>query len=51
MFGREVRLPVDVEYNLKPTATQLQTYSEYIRKLEQRVDYAYELAAKQSKLA
>ena len=51
MFGREARLPVDVEYNIMKADEDSDTYTEYVRSLKKRMEHAYDLAAKHSRAA
>ena len=50
MFGREPRLPIDLVLGID-TATDEQNYSQFISSLKERLQTAYELAAKNVKQA
>ena len=44
MFGRSPRLPVDEEFGLIPQGDTEESYSEYINKLHERLEYTHNLA-------
>ena len=51
MFGREPRLPIDVQFGINKETEDSHTYTEYARKLRERLSFAYDLSAKHSKAA
>ena len=51
IFGHEPQLPVDIEYDIKPADGGAETYAEYVKQLRKKMQEAYELAAKNSKVA
>jgi hypothetical protein len=51
MFGREPRLPIDIQFNLTRESDDSHTYTEYVKKLRDRLSHAFELTAKHSKSA
>ena len=51
MFGREARLPIDVEYGIRRSDEESTNYSEYIKKLQDQVAHAFDLASKHTKVA
>ena len=48
MFGRHPRLAFDAFFGLCPDALAAKTYTEYVRKLRQRLHFAYEKATKEA---
>ena len=49
MFGRHIRLPIDVEFGLnKPNCSDNSSKSRYIQKLRRRLNYAFQKASKYS---
>ena len=44
MFGREPRLPIDVEFGIESDDDQ-RSYTEYVKKMQERLEHAYKLAS------
>jgi uncharacterized protein YdeI (YjbR/CyaY-like superfamily) len=51
MFGREIRLPLDVIQGLSSPVDEEPSHAEYVRKLRKRLQYAYALASRENKKA
>lgn len=51
MFGREPRLPIDIEYGIRDSESDSTSYTEYVQKLHDSMTKAFELASKSSKVA
>jgi hypothetical protein len=49
MFGREPKLPVDIEFGLRKEETSETNYQDYVSKLKERLSHAFDLVAKKSK--
>ena len=43
MFGRQPRLPIDVEFGLESEEVQ-KSYTDYVKKMQERLEHAYKLA-------
>ena len=51
MFGHEPRLPIDIQFGINKETDRSHTYTEYVNKLRDRLQHAYDLVAKHSKSA
>jgi transposase InsO family protein len=49
VFGREPVLPIDVIYGIQRPDIEANTYSEYVRKLREQLQHAFELAKSHSR--
>ena len=47
MFGRQPRIPVDEEFSVTFPKTTRNTMKQYVQKLQQRLQWAYEIAKEQ----
>ena len=49
MFGRHPRLAIDAFFGLNPDVLAAKTHTEYVRKLRQRLHFAYQKASREAK--
>ena len=51
MFGRHLRLPVDLDFRRKEIDCDKGSYPEFVSDLKKRLEFAYDLAVEKSKKA